>query len=107
MEGLATFEQVFLRDRYVVHKVDRWLENPSVSPGDLLIFDFTCDRVDRDGTYLLNFGGDLCPRICHREINGVHIMPSRARSPVQVVPNDRLDELMVVGRIVWHFRQVE
>jgi phage repressor protein C with HTH and peptisase S24 domain len=80
---------------------------PTLSNGDLILIDTSVGRVDDSGVYVLQFDGKLKVKRIHSKTDGtVDIISDNPRYPIELINNDLVQGLNVVGRVVWCGRRM-
>jgi phage repressor protein C with HTH and peptisase S24 domain len=79
---------------------------PTVCDGDSVLIDERDICVERDGLYVVAFGGDLRVKRLQRKGNGgLRVISDNPRYPLEEFPPDRLGEVRSLGRVVWCGRE--
>lgn len=79
---------------------------PTLSDGDIILVDTTDRHFETNAIYVLQLEGSLLVKRIQRKIDGTVVIKSDnlAYEP-EVVRGDLLDQLKVVGRVVWYGRR--
>lgn len=75
---------------------------PDIHDGSMILVDLRQKAVEREGIYVLNVDGWLVAKIVQRDIDGTLYI--RSRHPAYrelVVPKERVEDVIVIGRAVW------
>ncbi|MFQ5533440.1 MAG: XRE family transcriptional regulator [Sphingomonadales bacterium] len=110
--GRVPFPLSFLRDlghsnakELAILKAKGDSMEPTVHDGNLLLIDQS-DRGLRDGIYAFVEGDVAYVKRIRRTHDGVRIISDNSAYPPWTFPNERLDELQVIGRVRWAARLV-
>lgn len=79
---------------------------PTLSNGDLILIDTSVVSVDDSGVYVLRFDGKLKVKRLHSKADSVDILSDNPRYPTETLRGDLLQELNVIGRVVWCGRRM-
>lgn len=79
---------------------------PTLSNGDLILIDISVVSVDDSGVYVLRFDGKLKVKRLHSKADSVDILSDNPRYPTETLRGDLLQELNVIGRVVWCGRRM-
>lgn len=81
--------------------------NPTIDSGDLLLLDTRHAQARNEGIYVIRLGEALLVKRLRIKLTGVvEVMSDNPRYQTEVLSGAALDQLMVVGRVVWHGRRV-
>ncbi len=72
-----------------------------LSDGDAVMIDHSKTDVKGEGIYVIRLDGHLYAKRLQRTLDGVEIISTNKAYSKMVVPKDRLDELDVIGQVVW------
>lgn len=73
-----------------------------LSDGDTVMVDHSRNALEGEGVYVLQLDGHLYAKRLQRQFDGsVHIISENKAYRDMVVPKDRLDDLTIIGRVVW------
>ena len=73
-----------------------------LSDGDTVMVDHSRNALEGEGVYVLQLDGHLYAKRLQRQFDGsVHIISENKAYRDMVVPKDHLDDLTIVGRVVW------
>lgn len=80
---------------------------PTLAHGDMILVDTTEGEGVREGIYVINLGGGLLVKRLRPLMDGsIEVASDNTRYATEVVPAEQLDQLKVVGRVVWQGRRV-
>tara|TARA_B100000029_G_scaffold484253_1_gene536249 strand:- start:298 stop:873 length:576 start_codon:yes stop_codon:yes gene_type:complete len=85
-------------------RIDGDSMEPLLNDGDTVLIDHTKTTIKGEGIYVLRFDGHLYAKRLQRNFDGVVIISENKHYQPVTVPRDRLDELEVIGRVVWTAR---
>ena len=75
---------------------------PTIYEGDILLVDKSRKRPSDDGIYILSVDHELIAKRLQRMFDGsVMIVSDNKAYTEQLVPQDQVDKLDIVGRVVW------
>jgi phage repressor protein C with HTH and peptisase S24 domain len=103
------FQHEWLRSVFRVEPENLTLEiaagesmQPTIHDGDLLLVDTTAHSLRNFGIYVLEVAGERLVKRVQRKVDGslVLISDNAAYQP-DLVPNERVGEVTVVGRVIW------
>jgi phage repressor protein C with HTH and peptisase S24 domain len=79
---------------------------PSLSDGDTILVDTTDRQFEANAIYVLQLGGSLLVKRIQRKMDGTVVIKSdnKAYEP-EMVRGDMVEQLKVVGRVVWYGRR--
>ena len=73
-----------------------------LSDGDTVMVDHSRNALEGEGVYVLQLDGHLYAKRLQRQFDGsVHIISENKAYRDMVVPKDHLDDLTIIGRVVW------
>jgi hypothetical protein len=99
--------------RYQRHVVECCNMEPTIKPGDLIIYDIMEDRPRDGGIYLFRFP-PIGPIEATDAIYRIHALGSRLyrlisdhpSMPWNDVSREQLDQMLCLGRCIYHFKRV-
>jgi len=76
---------------------------PTLSEGDLVLIDTTSKMIETNSMYVIQFWGSLQIKRVQRKLDGTAVIKSdnNIYEP-EIVPIDQVDNLNVIGRVVWY-----
>jgi phage repressor protein C with HTH and peptisase S24 domain len=72
-----------------------------LSDGDAVLIDHAKTEVKGEGIYVIRLGGHLYAKRLQRTFNGVEIISTNKAYKSMHVPEDQLNDLDVIGQVVW------
>lgn len=72
-----------------------------ISDGDAVLIDHSKQEIRGEGIYVLRLDGHLYAKRLQRQFDGVSIISENKAYDTIMLPNDRLDELDIIGQVVW------
>jgi len=80
---------------------------PTLSNGDLILIDTSVSKVEDSGVYVLRYDGILKVKRIHSKYDGsVVIISDNAKYSPELIQGDLINDLYVVGRVVWCGRRM-
>lgn len=81
--------------------------SPTIESGDLLLLDTRHAQPRSEGIYVINLGGALLVKRLRIKLSGVvEVMSDNPRYETEALSGAGLEQLVIVGRVVWHGRKV-
>jgi len=75
---------------------------PLLTDGDTVMIDHSRQSLEGEGVYVVHLDGHLYAKRLQRQFDGsIQIISQNKEYKSMVVPKDRLDELSIIGRVVW------
>lgn len=75
----------------------------TIKDGSTLLINLKDNMIGRDGVYVIRFDGHLLAKRLQRSFDGSLIIKSDNPAYSEItVPKDKVGELHIVGRVVWH-----
>ena len=94
-------------ERLALIDVDGDSMAPMLTHGDMILVDTTDGKGVTEGIHVINLGGRLLVKRLRPLVDGsVEVASDNERYGSEVVPAEQLDQLKVVGRVVWQGRRV-
>jgi len=88
-------------DRLSAIRIDGDSMEPVLHSGDTVLIDHTRITIEGEGIYVLRLDGHLYAKRLQRNFDGVVVISANKEYAPITIPNNRLDELEIVGRAVW------
>lgn len=89
-------------EQLAAFRVDGDSNEPILSDGDTVMVDLRRKEMRGDAMYVICLGDHLYAKRLQRQLDGgFQVISANPAYPPVLVPKDRLDELEMVGRVVW------
>lgn len=72
-----------------------------LSDGDAVLVDHVRTEVRGEGIYVIRMDGHLYAKRLQRTFDGIEIISENKAYKAISVPKERIDELEVIGQVVW------
>ncbi|MCY1308700.1 putative HTH-type transcriptional regulator [compost metagenome] len=83
-------------------RVDGDSNEPILSDGDTVMIDLRRNETRGDAMYVIRIGEHLFAKRLQLQLDGgFQVISANPAYPPVHVPRDRLDDLVVIGRVVW------
>lgn len=109
--AVLAFERQFLRDRgaapdsCTVIKARGDSMMPTIPDGSLLVVDHSQREVANGYITVIGIGDDLLVKRIRRRLDGmIDLISDNAAYAVETIPADRLDQLRIIGRVIYFCR---
>ncbi|WP_417345759.1 XRE family transcriptional regulator [Ferrimonas sp.] len=81
---------------------------PTIHSGDSILVDVSIQTLSDGSIFVLSLGGDLyAKRLSRRFDGGIEIISDNKEYDKQIVPADELEQLDIIGKVVWIGKDVD